>query len=368
MGAELLAKTHIARMATPLHLAGGGILKEWQAAYEAYGVLNAERDNAVLICHALTANAHAAGRHTPADKQPGWWNALIGAGKPFDTERFFVVCANVLGGCGGSTGPASPHPGDGRPYALRFPVVTIADMVDAQACLADQLGIRSFHAAAGGCLGGFQVLEWMARCPGRLRRAIVIGATPRTSAYTMALWHVMRAAIRLDPDFRNGDYYETGRPPLAGVNLGTAVGMLIRMSAEVMERKFARRLTRGARPGYTLAPEFEIEDFFRRIGQSGAGRCDANSLIYLTRAMDYFDLTAGGESLREVLRGFHGSTLLISYRSDWRYPPEQVDEIRAALAANGAPCEHRVLDSDFGHGAFIYDNQGVGDAVRNFLR
>ena len=354
-------------MEKPLALTSGSVLPGGCIAYEAYGTLNEARSNAILICHALTADAHAAGRHAPEEARPGWWDAMIGPGRPFDTDRFYVLCSNVIGGCGGSTGPSSLHPEDGRPYALRFPVVTISDMVRAQSLLADHLGIETFYAVAGGCMGGFQVLEWMSAWPGRLQRALAIGATPRTSPYTMALWHVIREAIRLDPDFCGGDYDATGRFPRAGMTLGTSIGMLLRMSAEMMEKKFGRRLTHAGEPRYSLEAEFEVEAFFRRIGQSGADRFDANSLLYLTRAMDYFDLTAGGKSLREALGGFRGKTLLVSYRSDWRYPPNQVDEIRAALEENGAPCTHRILESDFGHGAFIYDNAGTGEAAREFL-
>jgi homoserine O-acetyltransferase len=287
---------------------------------------------------------------------------MIGPGKPFDTERFCVRCSNVIGGCGGSTGPAATQPGTGRPYGLRFPVVTISDMVAAQAILADALGIKQFYAIAGGCMGGFQVLEWMAGHPGRLRNAICISATPRTSAHCIALWQVMRDAVRLDPNFREGDYYD-GEPPAAGLALGTRFGMLIRMSRETMERRFGLRLLHEE-PRYRLDQEFEVEAFLQRIR---GGAFDANSLLYLTRAMDYFDLTRGGLTVESLFSCAPFRTLLVSYRSDWRYPPEGVDEIRAALAHNKAAVEHHVLDSEFGHGAFVYDHRELAGLIRSFL-
>lgn len=362
----MLNQTLIERFDEPLPLTGGGSLPAYQIAYEVYGRLSPARDNAVLVCHGLTADAHAAGRHAPGDARPGWWDQAIGPGKPLDTGRYCVVCSNLLGGCGGSSGPGAINPATGRPWGLSWPVLTIADMVDAQARLADRLGVASFHAVLGGCMGGFQVLEWLARHPHRLDRAVVISAAARVSAHTLALWEVIREAIRRDPAFNGGDYYG-GPGPAGGMGLATMFGMLIWMSREVMARRFGQRLAKGERPAYSLEPEFAIQEFFQQVARSGGRGFDPNSLIYLTKAMDFFDLGRGRASLAEAFAGGRARVLLVSYLSDWRYPPQDSEELLLAMRAAGLEAEHRVLSSDFGHGAFIYDAQGVGRAMAQFL-
>jgi homoserine O-acetyltransferase len=349
----------------PLPLDSGAVLPRFDIAYELYGELDEERDNAILVCHGLTTGAHAAGEAS-GDQPAGWWNALIGPGKPLDTERYGILCANVIGGCDGSTGPASVAPESGRPYGLSFPLVTFGDSVCAHARLADRLGIDRFQAALGGCVGGFQAMEWMARYPQRLDAAIVISATPRTTAHNLALWEVMRQAIMRDPQFHDGDYYDR-EGPLTGLGLASMVGMLVWMSRDVMSEKFGLRLLDGDEPRYTHEAEFELQAFMRGIADNADNRFDANSLIYLTKAMDYFDLTRGRSDLAEVFSGWQGRTLLISYASDWRYPAAEMDEIRVALEQAGAPVEHRTLDSDFGHGAFVYDTEGAVEEIRRFL-
>ncbi|MBI4799477.1 MAG: homoserine O-acetyltransferase [Desulfarculus sp.] len=363
----MLVQPSIARFEEPLALTSGACLPGgFQIAYECYGRLSPQADNAILVCHGLTANAHAAGRHAAEDPKPGWWDQAIGPGRPLDTERFCVVCSNLLGGCGGSSGPASPHPQDGRPWALRWPVLTIADMVDAQARLADRLGIERWRAVVGGCMGGFQVLEWLARYPARVDDALAISTSARVSAHTLALWEVVREAIRRDPDFQDGDYYG-GPAPLAGMGLGTMFGMMIWMSRQVMGMRFGLRLTQGHEPRYSLEPEFAIQAFFQQVAQGGARGFDPNSLIYLTKAMDFFDLSRGRPSLAQAFAGGRSRVLLVSYDSDWRYPPEDSEELRQAMAAAGLVAEHLVLHSEFGHGAFIYDSDGVGRAMAEFL-
>ena len=350
---------------TRLPLDSGASLDGFEITYETYGKLSAARDNAILLCHALTGSARAAG--APEGDQPaGWWDAAIGPGEAFDTDRFFVVCSNVLGGCAGSTGPGSDDPASGRPFGLRFPFVTIGDMVSAQALLADHLEIDRLHTVAGGCMGGLQVLEWMARFPERLRNGVVISATPRTSTHTIGLWHVIRETLMRDPDFRGGDYYDAG-PPLLGQRLIAMFGLMVWMSPTVMSERFGRRLVDAKRPRFTLEPEFEVEALLRRVGDNAGNRFDANSLIYLTKAMDHFDLTRDGGDLAEVFAGFAGRALLLSYDSDWRYPPAKVDEIRVALERAGTEVEHRVLHSDYGHGAFMYDPEGAGAAIAELL-
>ncbi len=363
----MLVKPKKAKFEEALELESGRVLQPFELAYETYGSLNAERDNAILICHGLTADGHAAGRHHRLDGRVGWWDATIGPGKPFDTDRFFVVCSNVIGGCDGSTGPSSIDPETGRPYGLRFPLVTIRDMVHAQARLADHLGIEAFHSLAGGCMGGFQVMEWMIRYPSRVRSVILISSSPRVSTHTLGLWEVMRQAIMRDPAFNGGDYY--GKElPRAGFGVAQMVGMMTWMSRDVMESRFGRRVRGDGELSYTLEPEFEFQHFLHELGRNAADRFDANSLIYLTKAMDYFDLSREFSDLVQAFRKLKAMTLLVSYASDWRYPAEELDEIRVALEQIGTPVEHTILDSPFGHGAFSHDSEGLGNLVREFLK
>jgi len=353
-------------MHTPLSLASGQALPGFTMAYETYGEPSPARDNAILICHGLTATQHAAGRHEPSDAKPGWWDAAIGPGKPFDTQRYFVVCANVPGGFGGSTGPAALHPETGKPYGMGFPMLTIGDMVEAQARLADSLGIECFHTIAGGCMGGFQVLEWLQRHPERLARALVISAGPRVSTHTIALWKVLSDAIRSDPAWNRGDYYG-GQGPESGMALAARIGSLFWMSREAMAKRFALRTVDGKALSYGFTPDFEVEAFLDNVGRGAGQKIDANSLLYLMRAMSYFNLSRGVPDLAGVFAGVCSRTLLVSYASDWRYPPEETEELARAMAAAGVPVAHRVFDSTFGHGAFIYDFEGLGQAIGEFL-
>lgn len=350
----------------PLPLESGGLLKRFSLAYESYGVLDSSRGNAILICHTGTSNAHAAGPPTREDPFPGWWDSTIGPGKPFDTDKYYVLCSNIIGGCGGSTGPSSPDPETGRPYGMRFPIVTIDDMVRAQVRLADRLGIEKFRVIAGGSTGGEQVLQWMASHPTRLDAALVITSTPRTTAHNLGLWEVIRRAIMLDPNWNGGDYYGK-EPPRAGLALGSMIGMMTWMSRDVMKQRFGLRLVEGTQPRYTHQPEFAIQAFVSGLGRNAGERLDANTAIYVSKAIDYFDLSRGHADLSEAFRGLKARTLLVSYRSDWRYPPEEMDEIRLALEKVGVPVEHLTLESNFGHGAFIYDAEGVGRLIRRFL-
>lgn len=363
----MIVETQNASFDISLSLESGRVLEGFELAYETYGTLNAAATNAVLICHGLTANAHAAGLNSYIDDRPGWWDKAIGSGKPFDTDRYFVVCSNVLGGSGGSTGPASFDPESGRAYGLSFPVLTIGDMVAAQVHLAGRLGIEKFLCVAGGCMGGFQALEWMSKYPERMASAIVISATPSISTHSLGLWEVMRQALMRDPAFNGGNYYEGERPNL-GVGLSAMFGMMIWMSPRVMAKRFGLNLAGGRiRPSYSLEAEFEIQQFLHTIDRNARERLDANSFIYLTKAMDYFDLRRNRKKLSEAFLKLKASTLLVSYHSDWRYPPEEVDAIRTAIEELGLPVHHSVLESPFGHGAFIYDSEGVGELIRLFL-
>lgn len=348
----------------PFPLASGARLPELTMGYEQYGVMNPNKDNVILVCHGLTHSCHAAGRHSPKDDKPGWWDGLIGPGKALDTDRWYVLCINCLGGCHGSTGPGTTDPRTGKPYGLRFPVITIADIVDAQKLLLDYLGIVRLRAVIGGCMGGFQVLEWLLRHPERVASAVAISTAMQTSAHTLALWEVTRQAIMCDPHFAGGDYYN-GPRPRTGMGLATMFGMLTWMDRTVMERKFGR--TRLAGRTFSLEPEFAIQNFFAGLRDNAGGGLDPNSLIFLTRAMDYFDLPAQAEP-STLFAGRTQPVLLLSYTSDWRYPPQEMERLRAALRAAGMPCTHNTLDSPFGHGAFHCDPAGVATPIREFLR
>lgn len=355
-----------AEFAEFLTLECGAELGPYTLTYEEYGPAEAKRNRAILICHGLTSTAHAAGLHRPNDQKPGWWHQTVGPGKAIDTNKYYVVCSNVLGGFGGSTGPASLDPATGRPFGLSFPVITMADMVQAQVRLADHLGIERFACVMGGCMGGFQVLEWLASHPARLGSAVVISSAARVSAHTLALWEVIREAIKRDPAFKGGDYYG-GDGPRSGMGLTTMFGMMIWMSKEVMEQRFGLNTIGERPPELSLEPQFAIQDFFQKLGQGGGGEIDPNSLIYLTKAMDFFDLSRGREDLSQAFEGCGAKALLVSYNSDWRYPPSDSEELCQAMLQAGMEARHLELQSDFGHGAFIYDTQGVGKAIADFL-
>ncbi|HEY2137430.1 MAG TPA: homoserine O-acetyltransferase [Xanthobacteraceae bacterium] len=360
----MIVETKTKHFNVPLALECGRELSEFAIAYESYGELAPARDNVILVCHGLTADAHAAGTRTADDRRPGWWDAVIGPGKMLDTNHYCIVSSSVLGGCGGSTGPASIDPATGTPYAMRFPVVTVADMVRAQRLLLDRLGIRRLRAAIGGCLGGFQVLEWSRLFPHDIDRAIVISATHDTSAHTLALWHTLRSAIMADASWNGGNYYG-GPSPLRGVGLSMQIAMLIWMDRAEFGRRFGRTLERDY--SYGFGADFAAERFLDEIDASASARFDPNALLYLTRAMDYFDLTRGHASLAEALAPARASFLFVSYKADWRYPPQEMDLMCEALRINGVSAKHVVLDSRFGHGAFVYDPGSLVPHVRSFV-
>jgi homoserine O-acetyltransferase len=347
-------------------LESGKSLLSFELAYETYGTLNKAGDNAILICHGLTSDSHVARLTNCAEHRPGWWDDAVGPGKPFDTEKYFVVCSNVLAGCAGSTGPSSIDQASGTHFGLNFPVITVRDMVNAQVLLADTLGIQNFHIVVGGCLGGFQALEWMSSHPDRISNAIVISATMKTTTHNLGLWEVIRQAIMRDPDFQGGAYYGK-KHPVSGMGLAQMFGLMIWMDRKIMSERFDLRMVHEGPPEYKLDPEFEFQTFLHQIGERAASRFDPNSLIYLTKAMDYFDLTRNRASTSEIFTGGNFRSLLIGYSSDWRYPPDQMKEICLALSKNSKPCEFHVLDSNFGHGAFIYDSEGALSVIRRFI-
>ena len=335
-------------------------------AYETYGELNERRDNAVLILHAFSGDAHAAGYHEGDDK-PGWWDIMIGPGKAFDTERYLVICSNVIGGCRGSTGPSSVSPETGRPYGLSFPVVTIRDMVEAQRHLIDHLGIERLLCVTGGSMGGMQALQWAISYPDRVALAIPIATTAHSSAQQVAFNEVGRKAIQSDPDWMQGDYYGKAIPH-RGLALARMVAHITFLSDASMRQKFGRRLQDRAEYGFDFVTDFEVESYLRYKGDSFVKRFDANSYLYLTKAMDYFDLSQGNGSVRNAFAGVKSRFLVISFSSDWLYPSYQSKEIVSALHYNNAEVVYSKLQTDAGHDAFLLESDALGRLISSFLQ
>jgi len=335
-------------------------------AYETYGELDEHRRNAILICHALSGDAHVAGYHSPEDRKPGWWDAMVGPGKAFDTSRYFVVCPNCIGGCKGSTGPSSINPATGRPYGRSFPVVTIADMVRAQKHLIDHLGIKKLLTVVGGSMGGMQVLEWAISYPDMVHTAIPIATTARLNAQGIAFNVVGREAILNDPNYRGGDYYDA-EPPKRGLAVARMLGHITYLSEESMRQKFGRQLRGKNAYGYDFEVDFQVESYLQYQGQAFTERFDANSYLYITRAMDYFDLAEKHGSLEAAFRGVKARFLIIAFSSDWLYPPHQSKEIVSALRANCAHFSYYEIPSSYGHDAFLLERRALTDAISKFL-
>jgi homoserine O-acetyltransferase len=351
----------------PMPLDSGESLGPITLAYETYGGLNAQRSNAILILHALSGDAHAAGYHSSQDAKPGWWDACIGPGKAFDTNKYYVICSNVIGGCQGSTGPSSIHPRSGKPYGLSFPVVTIGDMVRAQRHLIDHLGIDRLLALAGGSMGGMQVLQWTVSYPERVRAALPLATTARHSPMLIAFSEVGRQAIYADPHWNHGDYYGKVRPD-AGLALARMIGHITYLSEASMHHKFGRRLQAGERFGYDFDTDFAIEGYLRSNGQQFTERFDANSYLYVTKALDYFDLCIGHKELREALANSAGITfLVVSFTSDWLYPTYHSKETVSALTAVGADVTYCNLQSTWGHDAFLLEVETMTGLISDFL-
>lgn len=342
-----------------LTLDSGATLAPVDIAYETWGSLDAAKSNAILLTHAFSGDSHAAG-------DDGWWSKMAGPGKAFDTDRYFIICANVLGGCRGTTGPSSPNPATGQPYAMDFPVITIGDMVRLQVKLIDHLGIPRLLAVAGGSMGGMQALEWAIAYPDRAASAIPIAATAKHSAQQIAFNEVGRQAIMADPAWRGGDYYASG-PPARGLAVARMVGHITYMSDASMRDKFGRRLRGKDAFGFDFSVDFEVESYLRYRGQQFVERFDANSYLYITKAMDYFDLTAAGPSLSDVFRETPTRFLVLSFTSDWLYPTYQSLEIVDALRARNADVAFCELSSSYGHDAFLVDAAEQSEIVRGFL-
>jgi homoserine O-acetyltransferase len=352
---------------TVLRLESGGQLGGLEIAYSTYGQLNGDASNAILICHALTLDQFVASPN-PVTGKPGWWHQMVGPGKPLDPERFFIVCANVIGGCMGSTGPASINPETGAPYGLTFPVITIGDMVRAQALLVEKLGIQSLFAVVGGSMGGMQVLQWAADYPERLFSAICIASAPRHSAQNIAFHEVGRQAIMADPDWRGGNYTSEGTRPEKGLAVARMAAHITYLSEAALQRKFGRELQKdGVSWGFDA--DFQVESYLRHQGASFVDRFDANSYLYITRAMDYFDLAAAhGGVLAEAFRKARQVRFcVLSFTSDWLYPTTESRDIVRALNAAGARASFVEIESDKGHDAFLLREPVMEAALSGFI-
>ena len=365
-GSDLHASSHLLELAEPLPLDGGQALPGVRISYETYGTLNADRSNAILICHALTGDQHVASPH-PKTGKPGWWVRMVGPGKPIDTDRFHVICANVLGSCMGTTGPASAA-SDGQPWAMRFPVITIRDMVRGHVALLDALGIERLHAVVGGSMGGMQALSLAANWPERAGAVLVIASTARHSAQNIAFHEVGRLAIMADPKWKNGDYYGSGKGPENGLAVARMAAHITYLSEEGMHEKFGRRLQNREAKTFGFDADFQVESYLRHQGLSFTDRFDANSYLYITRAMDYFDLAEEhGGRLAEAFAGTQARFCLVSFDTDWLYPTAESRSIAHALNAAGAQVSFVELSAPFGHDSFLLDVPALDRVIAGFL-
>ena len=387
-GSVGIVETQFLDLPNPVALDCGRELHPIRIAYETYGSLSAARDNAVLVCHALSGDAHAAGfskapaaastrdgfraeeRDGSAGRSLGWWDGMIGPGKAFDTDRFFVVSTNLLGGCRGTTGPSSLNPATGQPYGSDFPVITVADMVRVQRAFLDELGIARLAAVSGGSLGGMQALEWAVLYGDQVDAIIPIASTHALHPQGVAWNAIARNAITADPDWQGGHYYGTGRAPSAGMGVARMVGHITYLSATSINAKFGRRLQHGDDIRYTLTePEFEVESYLRYQADTFVKRFDANTYLYTSRALSYFDLARqyGGGRLSDAVRNVSARTLLIAFSSDWLYPPAGSEELAAALRANGKDVALHVIEAPYGHDCFLLEEARQTPMIQAFL-
>ena len=352
---------------TPLMFKSGAKLDAYQLVYETYGALNAARSNAVLVCHALSGNHHVAGWYADNPKYIGWWDNMVGPGKPIDTNRFFVVGVNNLGGCHGSTGPSSIDPATGKPFGPRFPVVTVQDWVQAQARLADHLGIEQFAAVLGGSLGGMQALQWSLDFSDRVRHVLCIAGAPKLTAQNIAFNDVARQAILTDPEFHGGDFYDKGVVPKRGLRLARMLGHITYLSDDSMAEKFGRELRNGAL-SFGFDVEFEIESYLRYQGDKFAGRFDANTYLLMTKALDYFDPALEHEGdLSAAFRAARANYLIVAFSSDWRFSPGRSQEILKALLDNELNVSYAQIESSHGHDSFLMVDPHYHELMRAYL-
>jgi len=381
-------ETQFLDLPNPVKLDCGRVLHPVHIAYETYGTLSPARDNVILVCHALSGDAHAAGfskspvgegtrdgfgaedRDGTSGRGLGWWDGMIGPGKAFDTNRFFVVSTNLLGGCRGTTGPSSTNPATGRPYGSDFPVITVADMVRTERAFLDELGIARLAAVAGGSLGGMQALEWAILYPDRVDAIVVIASTPALQPQGIAWNAIARNAITADPDWQGGHYYGTGRAPNAGMGVARMVGHITYLSAMSVKDKFGRRLQFADDIRYDLtSPEFQVENYLRHQAESFVKRFDANTYLYTSRALTYFDLARqyGNGVLADALKDVRARALLIAFSSDWLYPPSGAEELAAALRAAGKDVDLHVIDAPYGHDCFLLEEARQTPMIQAFL-
>jgi homoserine O-acetyltransferase len=353
--------------AKPLALDAGVSLTPFQIAYQTYGTLNTAKSNAVLICHALTGDQHVANEH-PVTRKSGWWETMVGPGRPIDTERFFVICPNVIGGCMGTTGPGSLNPATGQVWGLDFPVITVRDMVRAQAMLLDHLGIETLFSVAGGSMGGMQVLQWCASYPERVFSALPLATATRHSAQNIAFHEVGRQAVMADPEWRGGRYIAEGSNPRRGLAVARMGAHITYLSDAALHRKFGRKFQDRSNPTFSFDADFEVESYLRHQGITFVERFDANSYLYLTRAMDYFDLAADYDgAVANAFRGTRTRFCVISFTSDWLFPTSDSRAIVHALNAAGARVSFAEIETDKGHDAFLLDEPELLQIVRGFL-
>ena len=352
---------------TPLTFRSGAVLPRYELVYETYGTLNADKSNAILVCHALSGHHHVAGYYADDPKNVGWWDTMIGPGKPIDTDKFFILGLNNLGGCHGSTGPSSIDPATGKPYGANFPVVTVEDWVESQARLADLLGIKQFAAVMGGSLGGMQALQWSLSFPGRVRHVLAIATAPHLTAENIAFNDVARNAILTDPDFHGGNFYGHGVVPTRGLRLARMLGHITYLSDNAMADKFGRSL-RSGKLGYSYDIEFEIESYLRYQGDKFAAYFDANTYLLMTKALDYFDpARAYDDNLDKAFAAARADYLVLSFTTDWRFSPERSRTIVNALLHNRRNVSYAEIASTHGHDSFLMQHEHYHDVMRAYL-
>jgi len=365
---SLVVEPKLFECTEPLELESRGRLDGYTLVYETYGELNADRSNAILICHALSSDHHAAGVYAGVEKSTGWWDSMIGPGKAIDTNRFFVVSSNNLGGCSGSTGPASINPENGQPFGPDFPIVTVRDWVASQARLSDELGIEQWAAVVGGSLGGMQVLQWSIDYPERIRHALVIASAAKLTAQNIGFNDVARQAIRTDPDFHDGNYYRYGTHPARGLRVARMLGHITYLSDDLMAHKFGRNLRKKSTFDYEFNPEFEVESYLRYQGDRFINRFDANTYLLMTKALDYFDPADKHDgSLSAALSNVTADFLVVSFSSDWRFPVERSREIVRALQSNKLNVSYAEVESAHGHDSFLIEVDDYEQVMRAYL-
>lgn len=353
----------------PIALQSGGKLDEYTLVYETYGQLNVDKNNGILICHALSSNHHAAGYHDQDQPQTvGWWDNMIGPGKPIDTNTFFVVCLNNIGGCSGTTGPSSFNPATNEPYGPDFPIVTVKDWVQCQATLSDHLGISCWSAVIGGSLGGMQAIQWSIDYPDRLNHAVVIASAAKLTAQNIGFNDVARQAILTDPEFHEGRYYQHQTTPRRGLRIARMLGHITYLSDDLMAQKFGRNLQQKSKLDYEFKPEFEVESYLRYQGDRFVDKFDANTYLLMTKALDYFDpASEHGDDLANALKSANTNFLVISFSSDWRFSPERSQEIVHALQANNHNVSYIDLQAQQGHDSFLLDIPEYFDVMHAYM-